>query len=375
MVKGYKSETLYFYTLFLLHLLTYRYSFLASLYIFISASYLIINYDVKYDKKNIIYIFIALAITSFAVSYGIHFREMALFIWFILLYLSFVSLKYPLSKMLTFLNVTYLIYLFLSVLVTFHYINGGFRVESEALNQFEVSYFNYSWVTLTGFSGTTAGIDSYAMLIFIINILYNSKYRKLMVLIAFSSIILTTRMTPWVMVFASMIYMLFRNSKFIGYAFVFGLFTSFLVPQLFIDNTEIQIILFAVSHGRNFVWNLYYDVFFGASWYEILLGIRSSKIPYVFLSEWSGYINAPHSTYFRILIANGFILYFMFYLFISDVVVRSSKLGWKPLFIIVAILIAAITNENIFHNHNPVYLLTLFYFSFGSYKTSENINA
>lgn len=371
MERSYKLETYYFYSLFFIHLLTYRFAFIASAYVGISALYLLLNPEVKHKLKNYVAILLVLTITSAALFVGAHFREIAFLLWFMLLYLSFIKLKFPLKLMLKFLNVTFLFYLFLSFLVSFYIINGGFRAESVNLNQFTVSYFNFSWITLVGFAGTTAAIDAYAMLIFIVNLLYSSKFRWWMVAISLGAIVMTTRMTPWVMIIIAVGYMLFRKSRPMAYLFSLGLFVSFMIPHIFLDVPELQAIFFAISHGRSWIWNLYYDIFFQSDLTTILLGIRESKIPDVYLGNWIGYINAPHSSYFRILITNGLLIYLVFYFVITKIIIASGRFGRKPIFVVVAILVAAITNENIFHNHNPIYLLTMLYFSVGENRGNQ----
>jgi len=122
-----------------------------------------------------------------------------------------------------------------------------------------------------------------------------------------------------------------------------------------------KIIFDVITHGRADIWTGYADLLKHSSLSNVLFGFRGHELPYI--SVWGGttLINHPHSSYLRMLLNYGILIY-LFFIFSFYQKVKNIE-DRKATFIVLAIMIAAITNINVFYNDNPVYLMTFFVFS------------
>ena len=359
----------YFYILYFIFLSTFRYPELAGLYVLIT-SILLLSYYPKQTVQSfrkLVILILLVVIPNFILIpiLGVYWRAIAFLIYFAFLVISFENIKPNVVHYVKFVNVTYVVYVILSYLVYFDIINAGLRL-TDIRNQFDEIYFDCNLKTMIGFEGSTAGMDAYSMLVMIINLAYFKVRKEAIYLIGLSltNIIWTTRLTPWAMIIVPIIYLIIPSSiqKTKKLVILTIMFFSFLIPKLLSELLEIDIAIFnLITHGRADIWFEYSELLMKSSLNNILFGFRNSELPYVSVWGASYFENQPHSSYLRMLLANGLIIYLFFiYIFYYKYKNIENK---KAIFVTLSIMTAAITNVNVFYNDNPIYLITFFVFT------------
>lgn len=319
--------------------------------------------SIKYFKINIYeYLGYLLSLLIFILSYALGFasRETAFFFWFLLIIFHTNNTEYSKLELISFINETYLIYLFLSVLVSFKIISPGLMGIDAPINQFTINLGPLSWNTLIGFSGTTAGIDAYSVLVFLLNFFY--KQSRVIVFLSLIAIFLAARFTPLAMIIVPPLVLMVKANRVMLTLFILLVGISFAIPYITSFNSVTDALYFAITSGRSVIWNNYIDLYKTYDLTTILLGYRSNDFPKVVASYWIGLIESPHSSYLRILTTNGIIIYSMFLGFLYKKL-KDNINHRKNIFVLTSIIIAGITNENIFYNHNPIYIIIFLYFS------------
>lgn len=290
---------------------------------------------------------------------GVNWREMALLMWFLLLLLFFDTNKIQVESFVKFINYSYLFYLFLSVLVTLHIVVPDF---SDELNQFDVDVGNSTMATLVGYNGTTAGIDSYSAIIFLVNLLFSKGMTRVcFVPVSLIAILLTFRFTPLVSLAFALVVLIIKNTKLLtlykmGIA-AFCLF-SFFIPLLYVNDFDF---LDEITHSRAKIWIEYWIIWGQSGLGEMLFGIRQQHLPEIVFTQWQGWFSNPHSSYMRIFLFWGVLIYILFsYYLITNLLKRH---GNKVLSVLSLIMVCGITNFNILWNENPIYILSFVFFS------------
>ena len=361
------SATVFFYLVFFTYLATFRYPATAGLYSLLAVVLYVSNRpklpDVAHRKKLVgIGVILLLNVLLIPVV-GANWRELAFLVYILFLALALENTRVDMGDFLTFINVTYIVYALLSYLVYFGVFNAGFRDEVEQLNQFNELYFETWITTLIGYDGGTGGIDAYSMLVLILNFAYRKGRREswFMIVLTLVNTLWTLRLTPWAMVLIPLLVVALPKSisRRSTYILVFLIFVSFLFPMILQYFATIDEVIFGlITHGRSDIWGAYADIMSHAPWLNMLFGFREHDLPFV--EVWGGttLLNNPHSSYLRILLSFGVVLYALFYLFMSR---RAADVeDRRSLFIMMAVLVAAITSDVILYNHNPVFLFTFF---------------
>ena len=208
-----------FYLTFFVYLTTFRYPALSGLYALFSFILFLKYYPAKtdgsFERKEAIFALVVLINLVLAPIWGVNWREISFLIYFSFLFLAFDSLEVDFSKFLKFVNVTYIIYVILSYLVFFNYVNAGFRSAADVgINQFDDLLFEQNITTLIGFDGSTGGIDAYSMLVMILNFVFRKERPEALfiILLALINVIWSLRLTPWAMAVVPLMYFALPSS-------------------------------------------------------------------------------------------------------------------------------------------------------------------
>ena len=349
------------YITFFCYLLTIKFAFLASLYVVV-ALYAILVLKIEYKKVAgfLVFFFVNIVIS---VLVGFNWRETSLLLWLMLIIPIFRSESIERKQFLNFINTTYLLYLFLSVLVSFQLIPAGFDPGHEQLNQFDALLGESEIKTLVGFGGSTADIDSYSVIVCLYNILFNpqKKYKYIMSIISGLAAVLTLRFTPllsailaFMIVIGNWRYMQLSRTVYIGLLSV-----SFLVLFAF---PQIEDFLFLATHGRSEIWSIYINIMGEDSFDKFLFGYRQAHLPSIAVSVYQEEFSNAHSSFLRIFMHWGIIVYIFFMFFLLHLYFKTNNK--KIIYMQSVIFTAAITNMNIFWNDNPIYFAILFYLSY-----------
>lgn len=358
------------YITFFCYLLTIKFAFLASLYVVV-ALYVVFALKIEYKKVAgfLAFFFVNIIIS---VLVGFNWRETSLLFWLMLIIPVFRSGFIERKQFLNFINSTYLIYIFLSILVSFQLIPAGFDSGHEELNQFDAVIGESEIKTLVGFGGSTADIDSYSVIVCLYNILFNpqQKYRLMMSVIAGLAALVTLRFTPLLsalialfIVLGNLRYMQLSRTVYIGLLSV-----SFLVLFAF---PQIEDLLFLVTHGRSEIWSIYINIMGEDSFDKFLFGYRQAHLPPIAVGVYQEEFSNAHSSFLRIFLHWGIFVYIFFMFFLLHLYFKTNSK--KIIYMQSVIFTAAITNMNIFWNDNPIYFTILFYISYCYMKQERQV--
>lgn len=239
----------------------------------------------------------------------------------------------------------------------------------EGVNAFRIDLNGFEFYTLFGVEGSTAFIDSYSGLVFIINILLNNDRRakKFYGGMSLFALLWTTRMTPLVATVVSFAYYYFLP---IG---LFYVLISFVVVQFGLaiwlqsQPDPIKFFFATITHNRSLIWTQHVEIF-----------LESLNLKEFFLTTYSderynikvyGHERStfnPHNSYFLLLYNSVIGFLFLCYLFLKKAFYVSND-RFKT--IIFFILVAAITNSKVIGLGNPVYLILIAFI----FNYSENM--
>ena len=360
----------YLYIIFLIHLFALEEASLALLY-GVLLLFIVNRKDVVKNKMQFLILGLIFSLNVLLIPFvGVCWRELALLMWFLLLLVYFRNKNISIREFVKFVNNTYVCYLFLSVLVTFHIIQPGFT--GEEMNQFDIDVGNSTMTTLVGFSGTTAAIDSYSSIVLLINLLFSTgKIRLLFSSISLLAMLLTFRFTPLVaMGFASSVIFLRENKLITLYKLFVVTFCafSFFVPLFYIEDLDF---LDEITHSRAKIWIEYWYIWISSGISSMLFGIRQQHLPEIIFTESQGWFSNPHSSFMRIFLFWGTLFYFVFVVYLYKVVLRI--LNKKNLAIVSLVLVCAVTNSIVLWNENPIYILCLVYFTYNMAIDDETV--
>ncbi len=355
---------------FFVYLLTIRFAFMASAYVLI-AIYMLIGCKPK--RKLVTYfMFFFLINCCISLFVGFNWRETSLLMWLMLIIPLFQTGYIKHEYFLNFVNITYLFYLSLSILVSFHIIPAGFDPGHDILNQFDALLGESELKTLVGFGGSTADIDSYSVVVCLYNILLNSnfKYKVWMSIISGLAVILTFRFTPLLSAIFALFIVLSKNKRYLQLSrtiYLTLISMSFLVLLAF---SHIDDLLFLVTHGRSEIWSIYVNIMWKDTFDKFLFGYREAHLPLISVSIWQEEFSNAHSSFLRIFMHWGIFVYVVFILYLLHLYFKTNNR--KIIYLQSVIFTAAITNMNIFWNDNPIYFFILFYISY-CYLKGEQI--
>jgi len=320
--------------------------------------------------KYIIIAAIILVLTAINFTINLKINTYFLFVLFsISLFLILMNSSIEYEEILRIINNTFLLYVFLSLLVYFNLIPSPIK-----LNIFYFNIFGIKYKTFIGFFGSTSTIDSYATIVFILNLISRSK-KVYIVLISGIAAIMPLRFTP-LLILLTVIFIIFfvsfMSKKFVFGAFILFVFLSFLIPTilyLLIENEQLFILLNYFSNGRVVLWHDLLGEFLQGSIINILFGFGSTEN--FILKTWDHETSNPHNVYFTLLITYGFIIYFFIYISLTWLI---SKLKKQDVLILIAILTAGISNSIIFSFKNLPLVLLFIYFISLPLRSERNIS-
>jgi hypothetical protein len=309
-------------------------------------------------------------------------REMIFVVHISLALLSFSVLEISMVKYLKVINITYLVYSVMSLLVYLQifppflglkYATYNWFVAADTfLPNFVLRFMNYH--TYVGFNGSSSSIDSYSGFMLLINLAFLKKENKLNILILLLSsaqMLMATRMTPIIALLGLMGFLFFSkinlNTK---YIILITALTSFSFI-LFYDKNSDYNTLFAVTHGRSMLWDRYLQHHLeSSSSLELWFGTRHDfDTIQIFSNKW---LNQPHSSYIRMFIIHGILGYGIIAIFLLRVMNRIKKRSYVA--IVLYCVVIAITNDTIFYNNNMIYIYTLLLLYTKSVNESNSID-
>ena len=257
-------------------------------------------------------------------------------------------------------NISFLIYLFFSILLYLGIIKIG-----RELNIFDVSYNILGIKTFIGLLGSTASIDSYATIMIFINLYFNKgKSKWYLIFISIIAALLTFRTTPFLVFLGPYIIVkfidLFKKKQVIVFIVIGVIFLGFSLPYIIYQITGNEHYIIALNlllTGRATLWNLMIEKYLSYPFPELLTGFGDTINFEVFV--WGRFTANPHNMYLKLLIVYGIILFIGFYILIS---LKFKKNTSKQLLILFAILLAGIGNSNIFSFMNLP--MNLWFFTF-----------
>ena len=272
-----------------------------------------------------------------------------------ILFQYFKKYNFANHDIVTFLNSTYIFYLFLSYLAYFNIID---LTQFASINTFEEGRFLFNIETLYGIEGSVATIDSYSGFIVILNLMFRTKWRNFYVATALFALLLTTRLTPLVAGIASILYYYFMP---IGLNFIVVIIiVTFLSITIWLKNQPDPIKFFfaAISTNRTLIWTDQFQIFLDQL---NLVSAFITKFEGIYEIKVYGYerrTNNPHNSYLYLMFNSlaGFL--YIISAFIKGII-RVEDRRFKT--VIFFILVASLTNVHIIGLGNPSYIIFIIY--------------
>ena len=322
----------------------------------------------KFNSLDAIFLISISSLISLSVFLRFEPMGIVLLLLFLSLLYYFKITKLSIVRLLKFVNITYLIYLFLSI---FSYSGLILAQESETLNSFVKDFGFISFETLYGLEGSTASIDSYSALVVLLNLFLNNKSTKyLMITVALFALLWTTRFTPIIMFFFSVVSYIVVRNRFVAIGVLSSVFIMFFIfsflemfypnESFFIKDIPNSIVLRMATHGRTFIWSeqmkSIMDNFNGL---DFLIGnFEYAKV----LIPWGeGATTNSHNSFFHLFFRIGISSVLMIIFFIRKVFFNFDRRTFPIVF---GIFLSATTNGTIFYVGNPVFLLVLIYLTY-----------
>ena len=271
-------------------------------------------------------------------------------------------------KLLKVINITYLIYLLLSII---NYSELVLVQEPEAINSFLVDYGFISFQTLYGLEGSTASIDSYSALIVLLNVFFNNGLNRYLITgIALFALLWTTRFTPIVILFFSISsYIIVKNrfiavlaisSIFLGFYFFSFIELNYPDGRFFNKNISNKMVLHLLTHGRSFIWSEQLQSI--TNNFKVLdFIIGNYQYAEISIPWGKGSTANSHNSFFHLFFRTGVTVVIMIIFFTVEI---FKKFDRRTFPIIFGIFLSATTNGTIFYVGNPVFLLVLIYLLF-----------
>lgn len=254
------------------------------------------------------------------------------------------------------INATYLFYLLLSLLVYVGVIPPG-----EKFNQFQYSVLGINVKTFIGLFGSTSSIDSYSMVVLLLNFFFAKKNKYLMIGITFLAGIMTFRFTPLLILIVPILARPFFKASKRGWtlAVLVPIFLSFTLPLLIdmiIGSKVVNIVLNVGLNGRAFLWMDILASLEDKSLMHKLFGFGDTS-EFV-MQTWNHETDNPHSVFLGIMLNYGFVIYCTLFLLIFNKM-RTKELKVKLL--ILACLVGGVGNSVIFSFINvPIVLIFVY---------------
>ena len=290
----------------------------------------------------------------------------------ILLSLFMSSTKLNIQNFSYILNLSYLIYLTLSMLVWFKLMPG---YDYGHVNSFMINIGSFKIETLYGISGSTADIDVYSGLIFLWNIfIYKGKYKYVLIFISFTALLLTFRNTPIIaLILSAIVYFLIRNKVFALLSLV-GLivgFSSVIWLLYFIPDNQVPLLsgnktwyefFWYATHARSSLWVQQFMIYLNNyTWYDYIVGPDLKNMTVSFIRPDGHELHEtfnPHNSYFIAFYRSSISTIILLLLFLTYAMKTFNRQTFPLIFFIAT---SAITNSSLFGLENPTYILIILF--------------
>lgn len=299
----------------------------------------------RFDSVHVGFLAVCLATIFFAVIINQNFPSAYFFLIFLAVMLLLMDeANLSVDTLVKVTNITYLIYLFFSILVYVKMLPAP--VDLEKRGAADLLFF--SMRPFVGFFGSTAHIDSYSTVVVFINWLYstNPRVKYTMSLLAGLAALLTFRSTPLlILVGAVSSGWIASKVRFLNFWIVTLLFGSFLMPFVvyyLFKNELYLIVLDWLLTGRASLWVDIALLYQKEPFYNQLVGFGVSEIFTVY--SWGVEKANPHSLFFNTLIVYGIPVFLFLFVMVWR---RLRNLPMKEKILLIAILLSGVGNSYI----------------------------
>lgn len=325
-------------------------------------------------SKDYIFLFICLFLILISFLFNKELMGVILMFMYVGIVYYFRVLKVEINEIIRFVNITYLIYFFVSLISYF----GIFFKQDLGINSFNINYGFIQFETLYGIEGSTASIDSYSATVVLLNLFLRKDVKKYIIIsIAFLALLWTARFTPLVsFIFSVLVFFIVRNrffaflfltSIFVGIAILIYVEMNYPYKDSIIRGVPNTVLLHIATHGRTLIWASQFeninDYF---TFKDYILGnFRFAEVE-IYWSD--GKTSNSHNSFLYLYLKTGMVAIIMLLSILYKIIKKYDRRLFPVLF---GILLASTTNSTIFYVGNPIYLiLTIYLLSF--YNKTEN---
>jgi len=267
------------------------------------------------------------------------------------------------------INQFYVIYLFACMVMWFFELKLG-NYELGGKHTLELFKINKS--VLLGVDGSTASIDSFSALIFLLNLLFSVNRRKNMMLgISLIAVVLTLRLTPMVAMTMSLLaYVVIKNRitwlsvvVLMHSVFIVILYMSWIIMH---DIESIQnqdyVYLYNATHARFVIWGQQINIMLeNYSFSSYVLGGFNNELFDVSLYQVSGEeltrsTYNPHSSLLLLLFRNPFLFFLTYFTYLFLIIKYFER---RKAAISIFIFFSLTMNSSLLATGNPIFTIVM----------------
>lgn len=332
---------------------------------------------------NIILIGVTLPILLIAGAFRSDIYTIILFLKILIFVTFFRMAKISSADFCRFVNITYLIYVLVSVLFFYNLMPFSLYERWEHPTMYaDIGPLHY--YVFLGMEGSASYIDSYSGTVLILNIFFcKLPSRKFYIFLSSFFTLYTLRMTPLAALLFCFVGYFFIRRKITALAFLlsinllFGIIVYWLVNEIDPLNLSVPFVdlMYGATHGRSMIWQQQIDIMFKeytslnyiAGGYDV----KRFSIPalQIWGQETGDFYDNPHNTYLMLLFRSP-ILFVIYYLSLLYLIFR--KFERKEFVLMLFILIVCYTNSSIISIQNPIYLFTLLFLLLNQFRKQSN---
>lgn len=321
----------------------------------------------------------ALICTIYVVSmpvFGTHIYTSMFLLKIVVLIVFFKRVNITQRQMLNFTNVSYVIYLLLSIFFWLFTPDAASNGRLQQSEEFTVQLFGFSYQVLYGLKGSPAHIDAYSAVIVILNLTINTaqKHRKMVILLALIGVLLSFRLTPIVGLLIIFILKPWLRKRYFFMLFnLLGMLAFILLIVLLNKQPNFMLaglitlsdLAYLGTHARSQIWVMQTDIMLNTyDLYQYVFGgfrVDKFAVPLVqFLGGETGRFSSnPHNNYLLFLFRSPVLFLYLLAVFYWC----SFKYLPKQYYLLFSfILLACYTNSSLIGLENPVYVYLFIYF-------------
>lgn len=311
--------------------------------------------------------FLVILFLSFALSFLFTRDYLLITLTSIILYIYyFQRVNFKNTEFVNIINIFYLSYLFISILAYFGIISYPRTTTAEIIG-FKETLLGIKG--LVGFTGSTAHLDSFSVLISFLNLIfYKNKKNLILICISILGALATGSMTSIVLLIVIFLsYLLVRNSVvaasiMLAYTIIYLLilFALSLNTHIYIFGEDLYSFMNIATHGRSVIWEkMWIKMITNYEWYNYVLGLKDFDTVMQVPIWWStGLTSNPHNSLLNIFFRFPFFFILGYIYFIFTVL---KYFNYKLFCIVIIILVASLSNVEIIGIQNPIYFIILTY--------------